>query len=310
MASSPTNSSTSTETESYYRIGWRNHRPTISTSFENYFETQTLTDVTLVCENGESINGHKIVLAASSSWFEQYLLENMNKHHSSMIFVPSLKFSRLMDILDYMYKGEVILPQEEIGGFLKAAKMLKLKGLVYGISGESEEERNSGEENRSGVKVKVSMTNAASITPPLPGMRTYKKYTEEDVIGAIQAVRDGTSPLSAARQFAIPARTLYEKLKKLRVQTPRSARYSQVADIEKDAAEAGKTEKGNENGETEARLVRETEVEAEEGKESKPEEQMKKQLTIPVSPIVSTEASAQVADDAEDYDSDVMVIDC
>lgn len=51
--------------------------------------------------------------------------------------------------------------------------------------------------------------------PKNPEWKRYKQYTRNDILQAIECVRSGMSALQAARQFKVPSRTLYDKVKKL-----------------------------------------------------------------------------------------------
>ncbi|XP_061399255.1 broad-complex core protein [Musca vetustissima] len=54
-----------------------------------------------------------------------------------------------------------------------------------------------------------------------PEWKRYKQYTRNDIMSAIQCVRDGMSALQASRKFGVPSRTLYDKVKKLGITTGR-----------------------------------------------------------------------------------------
>jgi hypothetical protein len=54
-----------------------------------------------------------------------------------------------------------------------------------------------------------------------PEWKRYKQYTRNDIMSAIDAVRNGMSALQAARKFGVPSRTLYDKVKKLGITTSR-----------------------------------------------------------------------------------------
>ncbi|ODM88694.1 Longitudinals lacking protein-like [Orchesella cincta] len=182
------------------RIGLRNPEPTVINGFEKLFRTQTLTDVTISCQ-GSTINCHKLVLLACSSMFEKHLLRN-DCPHPIIEIDAGIQFQQLTRILDYMYTGEVVVPQRELDGFLKAAKELEVKGLI---------ETDSKSEEQEMTKAKTESNRAASTSK----CKKYKKYAVKDMVSAIQAVKDGMGVLAAARLLKIPARTLYMKLKSL-----------------------------------------------------------------------------------------------
>lgn len=54
-----------------------------------------------------------------------------------------------------------------------------------------------------------------------PEWKRYKQYTRNDILSAIECVRNGMSALQASRKFGVPSRTLYDKVKKLGITTGR-----------------------------------------------------------------------------------------
>lgn len=110
-----------------YCLRWNNHRSNLLLVFEHLYHTEAFTDVTLACD-GQAVKCHKIVLAACSSYFQQLFLENDCRH--PIVILKDILFSEVKAILDYMYKGEVNVGQDQLSGLLKAAETLKVKGLV------------------------------------------------------------------------------------------------------------------------------------------------------------------------------------
>lgn len=54
-----------------------------------------------------------------------------------------------------------------------------------------------------------------------PEWKRYKQYTRNDILSAIECVRNGMSALQASRKFGVPSRTLYDKVKKMGITTGR-----------------------------------------------------------------------------------------
>lgn len=48
--------------------------------------------------------------------------------------------------------------------------------------------------------------------------RGYLKYSKADVVPALDAIKKGMSVSQASRQYGIPPRTLYDKMKKMDVE--------------------------------------------------------------------------------------------
>ena len=114
---------------------------------------QDLADVTLACENRKQFNAHKFVLSASSPFFKEILCNN--KHPHPLIFLKGIKAGVLESVLDFLYRGEVNIYQEDLNDFLAAAEELELKGLTgqESMEGEIKNEIHIKEEPRK-LKVK------------------------------------------------------------------------------------------------------------------------------------------------------------
>ena len=53
----------------------------MNTSFANLKEDKEFADVTLVCEDDQQVEAHKVILAASSPFFENILKKNRHPTH-------------------------------------------------------------------------------------------------------------------------------------------------------------------------------------------------------------------------------------
>ena len=110
----------------------------INTAFVALRKDVEFTDVTLACEDGNQVEAHKVVLAASSPFFHNIL--KRNKHVHSLIYMRGLKFEDLLAIVDFLYYGEANNYQENLDTFLTIAEEFDLKGLNGGEGGSEEGE--------------------------------------------------------------------------------------------------------------------------------------------------------------------------
>ncbi len=94
-------------------LRWNNHRNNLLTVFDHLLQTEAFCDVTLACD-GTSVKCHKILLSACSSYFQQLFMENTCEH--PIVFLKDIKYEEIRAILDYMYKGEVNVAQEQLPG--------------------------------------------------------------------------------------------------------------------------------------------------------------------------------------------------
>lgn len=64
----------------------------------------------------------------------------MSQHYEKhpILILKDVKFQELKAMIDYMYRGEVNISQDQLGTFLKAAESLQIKGLSDGGGGESD----------------------------------------------------------------------------------------------------------------------------------------------------------------------------
>ncbi|CAK9818064.1 Protein tramtrack, beta isoform [Anthophora plagiata] len=115
-------------TSQQYCLRWNNHRSNLLTVFDELLQNEAFTDVTLAVEGGASVKCHKMVLAACSSYFQTLFIDLPCKH--PIVVLKDVKYSEIKAILEYMYRGEVNVAQEQLAGLLKVAEVLKVKGLV------------------------------------------------------------------------------------------------------------------------------------------------------------------------------------
>ena len=94
-------------------LKWNNHQNNLLTVLDHLYQTEAFCDVTLACDN-TSIKCHKMILSACSSYFQTLFMENTCEH--PIVFLKDIKISEVRAILDYMYKGEVNVAQEELPG--------------------------------------------------------------------------------------------------------------------------------------------------------------------------------------------------
>ena len=94
------------------------------------------TDVTLISEDGQQLQAHKVILSASSPFFMNIF--KINKHPNPLLYLKGFKAKQLDSIIDFMYHGVAEIHQEDLDGFLAVAEELQLKGLTGGAEQKDE----------------------------------------------------------------------------------------------------------------------------------------------------------------------------
>ena len=86
-----------------------------------------LLDVTLVSDDEAPIKAHKLVLSVSSLFFRNIFKNNKSNH--PILYIRGLTDKDLKNVIEYVYKGEVQVAENELEKFLEVAKDLKLRGM-------------------------------------------------------------------------------------------------------------------------------------------------------------------------------------
>ena len=100
---------------------------------------QRLFDVTLVSDDGQHIQAHKIVLSAGSLFFSDIFLKS--NQANMLIYLKGINSVQLEHILDFIYNGEAFVGHEEFEEFVETGKALQVKGFKGDVVGVGESVR-------------------------------------------------------------------------------------------------------------------------------------------------------------------------
>ena len=109
-------------------LKWKDFHSNAANAFGLFRDDDYLHDVTLVSDDQKQISAHKLVLSACSEYFNYVFKQN--KHSHPLLCLEGVSNQDLKNILDYIYKGEVQIYQEDLERFLTVAQRLKLNGLL------------------------------------------------------------------------------------------------------------------------------------------------------------------------------------
>merc|ERR1712150_460337 len=144
-------------------LKWNEFQENAISAFGTLRKDGEFTDVTLVCEDGQQEETHKVILALSSPFFLNIL--RRNKHPQPLIYMRGLKSEDLVAMIDFLYFGEANVYQENLDSFLAVAEELQLKGLM-GSGAEEEVEDNynqPADTNTTKNQVQPKTQNAAGL---------------------------------------------------------------------------------------------------------------------------------------------------
>ncbi|XP_028160212.1 protein bric-a-brac 2-like isoform X11 [Ostrinia furnacalis] len=116
-------------------VRWNSYHTNLQAVFPRLLLTEQFADVTLACESRQ-LRCHKLVLSACSAYLERLLLHNPCDH--PIVLMRDMRFSEMQALVDFMYKGEVNVTQEELPSLLKSAEALQIRGLCSGEAAAAE----------------------------------------------------------------------------------------------------------------------------------------------------------------------------
>jgi len=116
-----------TQQPQQYCLRWNNHQHNLLSVFEDLLNHEAFVDVTIACE-GLNLKAHKMVLSACSPYFQSMFYNTPDKH--PVVFLKDVRYDEMKALLEFMYRGEVSVDQENLSSLLKVAEGLKIKGLA------------------------------------------------------------------------------------------------------------------------------------------------------------------------------------
>lgn len=135
-------------------LRWNNFQSNMLDVFERLFLDERFVDVTLACE-GQLIKAHKMVLSASSSYFQEIFTTTPCSH--PVVIMKDVPLKDLRKILEFMYKGEINVSKQEITSLLIVAEVLHVRGLAQIDTTNNNEE---GDEEEQEAEPQPSTSNA------------------------------------------------------------------------------------------------------------------------------------------------------
>ena len=141
-------------------LQWNDFKENVNSAFGKLRDDKEFTDVTLVCEDGQQMEAHKVILASSSPFFEKILQKS--KHTQPLIYLSWFQSRDFASILDFLYFGEANVYQEDLESFLAIAEEIKLKGLTGQTSGGVDEQEKPNQPKPAPWSETIIMASSAS----------------------------------------------------------------------------------------------------------------------------------------------------
>nr|XP_027200555.1 protein abrupt-like [Dermatophagoides pteronyssinus] len=141
-----------------YQVIRLNHQDRMSSAFESMLCDEMLCDVTIIC-NGQAVKAHRVILAASSTYFKE-IFHHIPFGFCPIVFLKNFTNEDLNDILEFVYKGELVVPTERIDSLIDSAKSLGIAGLATLRVNNNINNKNNQQNNNNNVNKLMTTSNS------------------------------------------------------------------------------------------------------------------------------------------------------
>ena len=190
-------------------LQWNDFQDNVRSAFGNLREGSDFADVTLACEDGHQIEAHKVILAASSPFFQAILQRNQHSH--PLIYMRGVKSVDMVAMVDFLYFGEANVYQENLDSFLAIAAELELKGLKGSDDQNQTNETEELQKEPLPTKQKYRTNQNMSDT----GTTTKESMASNDESGEMKRVENKALALSIPMTVSADLQQLDETVKSM-----------------------------------------------------------------------------------------------
>ena len=160
-----------------YEVSWPEYSSNRTSCLSELLKRNVFIDVTLVFDDNEQVSAHKVILSSASSFFQNIL--EKNPHPNPMIYLKGMTRKLFISLLDFIYLGEVSLPESDFDTFISMARDLKIKGLLNEAQENDTMKKASGKNKNSSIKKKQKKLSLIENTPPVLKNNTDDSLSSE-----------------------------------------------------------------------------------------------------------------------------------
>ena len=144
-----------------FSLKWNDYTSNWNRSLSKLRENSVFADVTLITDDKTKFSAHRILLSSCSNVFD-FILKDSNQANP-LLYLSGVNSINLGFILDYIYKGEVNLYQEQLDSFLESAQKLEIEGLLGGDNQENVEDSKFRQDDNEDVNVELFKEEEAQV---------------------------------------------------------------------------------------------------------------------------------------------------
>ena len=110
-------------------LKWNNHLTAFNKLLNKLLLDENYSDSTILC-GGKFYPVHRLVLSTCSEYFESMFAQCLKINKYPFIVVKDIDPKQMEALLNYMYRGEVNVPQDDLPDLIKAAEAFQIRGLA------------------------------------------------------------------------------------------------------------------------------------------------------------------------------------
>jgi hypothetical protein len=154
-----------------YDLRWKDHTAEVFSQVRSLRSKDHFSDVTVHCD-GRNFRAHKVLLAASSDFFERVFL-SAPRERSQVVVMAETPGDILELLLNFIYDGETYVSAESLDKFMDVAEKLGIRGLRK-VSEDNDPARNEARKRVHETVVEISRKRprisrpASPVTPNVP----------------------------------------------------------------------------------------------------------------------------------------------
>ena len=96
-----------------FALKWNDFNSKLSTTYNKHRNESSFYDVTLLGDDLKKVSAHKLVLSASSNYFNE-VLSSTQLNTQSFLCLSDINHEEINYLLDFLYLGEVHIEQDKL----------------------------------------------------------------------------------------------------------------------------------------------------------------------------------------------------
>nr|XP_018912438.1 PREDICTED: transcription factor Ken [Bemisia tabaci]XP_018912439.1 PREDICTED: transcription factor Ken [Bemisia tabaci]XP_018912440.1 PREDICTED: transcription factor Ken [Bemisia tabaci] len=107
------------------------HHMSLVDEIRSWFDAESFADLTLICEKGQILHAHRLVLASVSPLIKRLLKDYPTHEPQVTVQFPDIKVVHMRTMLDFLYTGQACVQPNEMCGVIELFALLEIKSELW-----------------------------------------------------------------------------------------------------------------------------------------------------------------------------------